>query len=122
MDCINCEGRSGVLETLRHPQNENPLASAICLPEIRRIRGCKLCGFRWSTIERFEKQLEVVVKPKPKPKPKPKLKLKPKPKPKTKPKTKLKRKRKRKKKAVRVYTRLLLDRDDLDIFDDDYFL
>ena len=118
MDCINCEGRSGVLETLRHPQNENPLASAICLPEIRRIRGCKLCGFRWSTIERFEKQLEVVVKPKPKPK------LKPKPKPKLKPKLKPKpkRKRKRKKKVVRVYTRSLLDRDDLDIFDDDYFL
>lgn len=94
MDCAECQGRSKVTSSQKSSEG------------VKRVRECILCGGRWSTVEMFHVKLKVVIKPKPKPKPK--LQAKP---------PRVRKRSKKKKSSAYVYTRSLLDRDDLD-FDD----
>ena len=47
MDCMECEGRSRVLETERVSRG------------VKRVRRCQLCGVRWTTYERLHEMFHV---------------------------------------------------------------
>ena len=47
MDCMECEGRSRVLETERVSRG------------VKRVRRCQLCGVRWTTFERLHEMFHV---------------------------------------------------------------
>ena len=98
MDCSACQGRSKVTSSQKSSEG------------VKRVRECILCGGRWSTREMFHVKLKVVSKPKPKPRVRAKLQAKP---------PRVRKGSKKKKRSAYVYTRSLLDRDDLD-FDDDW--
>tara|TARA_B100001094_G_scaffold119784_1_gene115441 strand:- start:65 stop:322 length:258 start_codon:yes stop_codon:yes gene_type:complete len=84
MDCLECRGRSGVIETER-----------LC-DGVRRVRECKLCGVKWVTMERFHVKLKGVRKPR-----------------KKKPKKRVRVRKIRSKESV-SYARSVLDNDDYD--------
>jgi len=100
VNCLICQGRSKVTSSQSSSEG------------VRRVRECILCGGRWSTHEMFHMKLKVVRKPKPKPR----LQAKP---PRGKNGPRKNQPKRKKKSSARVYTRSLLDRDDLD-FDDDF--
>ena len=47
MDCMECTGRSRVLETERVSRG------------VKRVRRCQLCGVRWTTYERLHEMFHV---------------------------------------------------------------
>ena len=96
MDCQACQGKSKVTSSQKSSEG------------VKRVRQCILCGARWSTVEMFHVKLKVVRKPKPKPRLQAKRQAKP----------ARVRKRAKKKRSAYVYTRNLIDRDDLDFEDD----